>query len=113
IDRLSGVKGAAGDPAMGDAEFAVLFLDLDRFKVINDTLGHRLGDMLLIEVAQRLKRSLRAGDVLARLGGDEFAVVLPSFASRDSLKQVAAVIVDAVANPYEIEGHSIRSAVSI
>jgi diguanylate cyclase (GGDEF)-like protein len=113
IDRLSGVKGTAGDPAMAGAEFAVLFLDLDRFKVINDTLGHRLGDMLLIEVAQRLKRSLRAGDVLARLGGDEFAVVLPSFASRDSLTQVAATIVDAVASPYEIEGHSIRSAVSI
>jgi diguanylate cyclase (GGDEF)-like protein len=98
---------------MAAAEFAVLFLDLDRFKVINDTLGHRLGDMLLIEVAQRLKRSLRAGDVLARLGGDEFAVVLPSFDSRDSLKQIAGAIVDAVASPYEIEGHSIRSAVSI
>jgi diguanylate cyclase (GGDEF)-like protein len=113
VDRLSGVKGAAGDTVMADAEFAVLFLDLDRFKVINDTLGHRLGDMLLIEVAQRLKRSLRAGDVLARLGGDEFAVVLPSFDSRDSLKHVASAIVEAVASPYEIEGHSIRSAVSI
>jgi len=67
----------------------------------------------LIEVAQRLKRSLRSGDVLARLGGDEFAVVLPSFNSRDFLKQVAGAIVDAVASPYEIEGHSIRSAVSI
>jgi diguanylate cyclase (GGDEF)-like protein len=113
IDRLSGGKGAADDAVMADAEFAVLFLDLDRFKVINDTLGHRLGDMLLIEVAQRLKRSLRTGDVLSRLGGDEFAVVLSSFASRDSLKQVASAIVDAVASPYEIEGHSIRSAVSI
>jgi diguanylate cyclase (GGDEF)-like protein len=113
IDRLSGAKGAASDTVMVGAEFAVLFLDLDRFKVINDTLGHRLGDMLLIEVAQRLKRALRAGDVLARLGGDEFAVVLPLFESYDFLKQVAGAIVDAVASPYEIEGHSIRSAVSI
>jgi diguanylate cyclase (GGDEF)-like protein len=113
IDRLSGAKSPAAGDATGATDFAVMFLDLDRFKVINDTLGHRLGDMLLIEVAQRLKRSLRAGDVLARLGGDEFAVVLPSFDSRDAVAQVASVLVETVALPYEIEGHSIRSAVSI
>ena len=58
--------------------FALLFLDVDRFKVINDTLGHRVGDMLLQEVAKRLEASLPASDILARLGGDEFAVIVPA-----------------------------------
>jgi diguanylate cyclase (GGDEF)-like protein len=113
IDRLSGIESSAEDTVAASAEFAVLFLDLDRFKVINDTLGHRLGDMLLIEVARRLKHTLRPGEMLARLGGDEFAVVLPSFDSRDALGKVAGAIVEAVACPYGIDGHNIRSAVSI
>jgi diguanylate cyclase (GGDEF)-like protein len=94
-------------------EFAVLFLDLDRFKVVNDTLGHRIGDQLLKEVAQRLKALLRPADVLARLGGDEFAVVVPSFASRASLEAFATSITDAISQSYEIDGHRIRSSVSI
>jgi diguanylate cyclase (GGDEF)-like protein len=95
------------------AEFAVLFLDLDRFKVINDTLGHRIGDMLLIEVANRLQRSLQHGEVLARLGGDEFAIVMPSFTSRASLATSARNIVETIAQPYDIDGHRIRTTVSI
>ena len=94
-------------------DFAVLFLDLDRFKVINDTLGHRIGDMLLIEVAKRLQQSLQNGEVLARLGGDEFAIVIPSFTSRAALATAARSIVELVAQPYDIDGHRIRSAVSI
>lgn len=93
--------------------FAVLFLDLDRFKVINDTLGHRIGDMLLIEVAQRLRQALEPADVLARLGGDEFAIVLPSFTSRAALEGLANFIVEAIGQPYEIDGHRLRSTVSI
>jgi diguanylate cyclase (GGDEF)-like protein len=106
IEKLSAPEG-------GRTEFAVLFLDLDRFKVINDTLGHRIGDMLLIEVAQRLQQSLQPGDVLARLGGDEFAVVMPSFTSRASLATAARNIVELIARPYDIDGHRIRSTVSI
>jgi diguanylate cyclase (GGDEF)-like protein len=95
------------------SEFAVLFLDLDRFKVINDTLGHRIGDMLLIEVAQRLRQRLRPGDVLARLGGDEFAIVVPSFEGRAGLEAMANSICESIGQAYEIDGHRIRSSVSI
>ncbi len=101
------------DEAGHSIDFAVLFLDLDRFKVVNDTLGHRVGDMLLKEVAQRLKASLRATDILARLGGDEFAVVLPSIESRAAIEALANGIVESVGQPYEIDGHRIRSSVSI
>jgi diguanylate cyclase (GGDEF)-like protein len=106
IEKISGSQTRS-------AEFAVLFLDLDRFKVINDTLGHRIGDMLLIEVANRLQRSLQHGEVLARLGGDEFAIVMPSFASRASLATSARNIVETIALPYDIDGHRIRTTVSI
>ena len=109
---MSGNENGSGDDSRNE-DFAVLFLDLDRFKVINDTLGHRIGDMLLIEVAQRLKQSLRPEDILARLGGDEFAVILPSYESRATLERVAGGIVDAIGHPYEIDGHRIRSTVSI
>jgi diguanylate cyclase (GGDEF)-like protein len=113
IDRISRQALAAGGGSDSKVDFAVLFLDLDRFKVINDTLGHRVGDMLLIEVAQRLRRCLRPCDVLARLGGDEFAVVLPSFDSRVALEAMANAICEAINQPYEIDGHRIRSSVSI
>jgi diguanylate cyclase (GGDEF)-like protein len=106
IEKISGSQTRS-------AEFAVLFLDLDRFKVINDTLGHRIGDMLLIEVANRLQRSLQHGEVLARLGGDEFAIVMPLFASRASLATSARNIVETIALPYDIDGHRIRTTVSI
>jgi diguanylate cyclase (GGDEF)-like protein len=106
IEKVSSSEGKRTD-------FAVLFLDLDRFKVINDTLGHRIGDMLLIEVAKRLQRSLQHGEVLARLGGDEFAIVMPSFTSRAALATSARNIVEVIAQPYDIDGHRIRSTVSI
>jgi diguanylate cyclase (GGDEF)-like protein len=106
IEKFSGSE-------QGRTKFAVLFLDLDRFKVINDTLGHRVGDMLLVEVAKRLQQSLSPGDVLARLGGDEFAIVMPSFRSRAALATAANSIVDIIAQPYDIDGHRIRSTISI
>ena len=93
--------------------FALLFLDVDRFKVINDTLGHRVGDMLLQEVAKRLEASLPASDILARLGGDEFAVIVPALTALPDLETLAKKIVDAVVQPYEIDGYQIRSSVSI
>ncbi len=84
LDQIS--RQPESGPTSKKHEFAVLFLDLDRFKVVNDTLGHRIGDMLLQEVAKRLKGVLRMEDVLARLGGDEFAIVVRSVESRAGLE---------------------------
>jgi diguanylate cyclase (GGDEF)-like protein len=94
-------------------EFSVMFLDLDRFKVINDTLGHRLGDFLLQAVAKRLSSLLGASDTLARLGGDEFAIVVQSVKSRSDVEALANRLIEAVAQPYEIDGYRISSSVSI
>jgi diguanylate cyclase (GGDEF)-like protein len=101
---------AAGQPA---TEFAVLFLDLDRFKIINDTLGHRFGDLLLQEVAQRLKGILGATGVLARLGGDEFALVLPAIEPRGALEALMLRLAEAVSEPCDLDGHHFTSSVSI
>ena len=70
-------------------QFAVLFIDLDRFKVINDSLGHDAGDMLLVEIGGRLRRALRSSDVVARLGGDEFVVILEEAAERHEVERIA------------------------
>jgi diguanylate cyclase (GGDEF)-like protein len=106
-------RSQAADQIRGEIDFAVLFLDLDRFKVVNDTLGHRIGDALLQEVARRLRGVLRENDVLARLGGDEFAIVMSSIESRSALEALANAFLDVIAKPYEINGHHIRSTVSI
>ncbi len=96
-----------------DRSFAVLFIDLDRFKVINDTLGHHTGDQFLIEIANRLKECVRDNDVLARLGGDEFVVLLDSLASLDDVEEVADRIISAIEQPFEIEGNCLYSNASI
>jgi diguanylate cyclase (GGDEF)-like protein len=113
LDQISRRQRPAAADAANGIGFAVLFLDLDRFKVVNDTLGHRVGDLLLQEVAKRLQQPLRENDVLARLGGDEFAIVVPSVVTRGELEALATELVDAVVAPYEIIGHQIRSSVSI
>jgi diguanylate cyclase (GGDEF)-like protein len=113
LDQLSQRRASAADKSGQDREFALLFLDLDRFKVVNDTLGHRIGDLLLREVAKRLKSSLRETDILSRLGGDEFAIVVPSLQSRAALESLAVALADAVVQPYEIDGYQIRSSISV
>jgi diguanylate cyclase (GGDEF)-like protein len=113
LDQMCARCDSPPDGTEPEAEFAVFFLDLDRFKVVNDTLGHRIGDLLLVEVATRLQDALRPGDVLSRLGGDEFAIVVTSANSRSMLERLATRLTEAVAQPYEIDGHRIRSSISI
>ena len=112
LDQIS-QRPATTDEAARGRNFAVFFFDLDRFKVVNDSLGHRIGDLLLQEVAKRLKSSLREADILARLGGDEFAIMVPSFESRSALERLADALTEAVAQPYEIDGYQIRSSISV
>lgn len=92
---------------------AALFIDLDRFKEVNDTLGHRIGDELLREIAERLKCALRASDFLVRLSGDEFMVVLEQLIDLDQPRLVAAKILEEVRKPNSIEGHEIHVSASI
>lgn len=95
------------------SEFAVLFIDLDKFKDINDTLGHDVGDKLLEMVAHRLTDALRAQDTVGRQGGDEFIVLLASLSTVEDAARVAQKILEAVAMPFEINGQSLHSGTSI
>jgi diguanylate cyclase (GGDEF)-like protein/PAS domain S-box-containing protein len=94
-------------------KLAVLFLDLDRFKHINDTLGHDIGDELLKEVAERLRHSIRESDTVARIGGDEFNILLADIANADDISGIAKKIVDAIKEPFWIRGHQLHSSTSI
>lgn len=92
---------------------AVLFIDLDGFKVVNDTLGHDTGDALLKALAERMKALLRASDTLARLGGDEFIAVIHDVTNRESCKQTAKRLLEAASTPFLINGTSVRISASI
>lgn len=93
--------------------FALLFLDLDRFKNINDSLGHAAGDKLLIEIARRLERSLRPNDIVARLGGDEFAILLDGFTESEEAIRIAERVHDELTQPFYLMGHEVFTAASI
>ena len=108
-DRLA--RGIAAAQREGTL-LAVMFVDLDHFKRINDTLGHEIGDQLLREVAKRIGGVLRKGDTLSRLGGDEFVVVLEDLKTAEDAGQVARKLIDALSQPYDIEGHTLNSAAS-
>lgn len=110
IDHL---KQAIHSARRNKERIAVMFVDLDRFKTINDTLGHHVGDLLLVEVAQRLKSCTRSNDIVARLGGDEFVVVLPELESMDATFHVADKILHALGKSYLLNGHNIHSSPSI
>ncbi len=89
----------------------LLFIDLDRFKEVNDTLGHHMGDELLIQAAQRIKQCVRESDSVARLGGDEFTVILPSLTDVSDIGQVAQNIIDALCRPFHLgDDHAYISA---
>ncbi|MBI2779033.1 MAG: EAL domain-containing protein [Gammaproteobacteria bacterium] len=92
---------------------ALLFLDLDRFKIINDTLGHACGDRLLQETALRLRKAVRAEDMVARLGGDEFTIILADIAHPEDAAILAKKLIDAVAEPIVTDGHEITTSTSM
>ncbi len=94
-------------------QFAVLFIDLDRFKVINDSLGHDAGDMLLVEIAGRLRRALRSSDVVARLGGDEFVVILEEAAEHHEVARIAGDLLSVLSQPLQLSGHECHTTASI
>ena len=96
-----------------DNLFAVLFIDLDRFKVINDTLGHHAGDEFLIEVARRIALCIRGHDLLDRLGGDEFVVLLDNFDEVSDVEEVASRIINSISEPFLLEGKEMYSGASI
>ena len=96
-----------------DFWFAVLFIDLDRFKVVNDSLGHLVGDRLLIAIAGRLKICLRKGDTVARLGGDEFAILLHNIKHRDDATYVANRVQTELSEPFHLNEYQVFSSASI
>ncbi len=94
---------------------AIFFIDLDQFKEVNDTLGHHLGDLLLVEVAKRISAQLRGSDTVARLGGDEFTVVIPHLQHTDQVGIIAQTLLDRLSEPFSIEGieHQIYVSASL
>ena len=111
VDRLQHVIESSGrNPKQ---LYAVLFLDLDRFKVVNDTLGHLVGDHLLVAVGARLAECVRPGDTVARLGGDEFGILLDRLADPGDAAQVAERILRSLARPVTVDGHELFATCSI
>jgi len=110
-DRLNHVMSMARRHA--DNNFAVMFLDLDRFKLINDSMGHDAGDQLLQQAAHRLRGSVRECDTVARMGGDEFTVILCNIRSGKDAANVAQKILDAFHTPFRLNGEDVYVSVSI
>jgi diguanylate cyclase (GGDEF)-like protein/PAS domain S-box-containing protein len=111
MDRLG--QAMAFTQRRSDYRFAVLFLDIDRFKTINESLGHMTGDVLLVRVAKRLGGCIRPGDTVARLGGDEFALLLEDFTDPDEPIRTAERIHEALAAPHDLEGTEVFTSASI
>ncbi|MEN0036881.1 MAG: EAL domain-containing protein [Cellvibrio sp.] len=118
IDGLTGLANrgkfyrCVEDTLTSPAPAAILMIDLDGFKDINDTLGHTLGDAILREVARRLSSLASADDVVARIGGDEFAIMLADVTESNTAMQIASVMITAIAQPIKVDGHEVRVAAS-
>src|SRR5262249_46359549 len=109
VDKL---EQAQREAHLDDSYVAVLFLDIDRFKLINDSLGHEIGDRMLVSAADRLLACCRSGDIVARFGGDEFAILL-RLDHRDVALRVADRIVDLMREPLSIDGHDLYVSASV
>jgi len=111
LDRLDSMMLQMFEP--GRLPFAVLFLDLDRFKLINDSMGHAAGDAMLIEVGRRIRAAIGVEDVVARLGGDEFAIVLESVADGDAAGEVASLVLKKLGRSMWVAGRELFPSASI
>ncbi|WP_245727746.1 sensor domain-containing protein [Nitrosovibrio tenuis] len=109
-DRL---KSAIADAARYSHRLALLFVDLDRFKLVNDSLGHEIGDQLLKNVAKRMQSTVRATDTISRVGGDEFIVLLSQVPSAEVPARIAEKLINVVSKPYRIEGHELTVTASV
>ncbi|MCA1591083.1 MAG: EAL domain-containing protein [Acidobacteria bacterium] len=107
--KLSIARSQRNDKLM----YAVLYLDLDRFKIINDSLGHTIGDQLLVGIADRLKKNLRPGDTVARLGGDEFVILIEDIVEEKEAIQVAERIQNELSTPFTLSGREVFTTVSM
>lgn len=110
LDALSALRVSAQQDA---GMIGVLYLDLDGFKLVNDSLGHAIGDALLVEVAACLRSRIRRGDMLARIGGDEFIVIVDQLRDRDDATMLAEHLLEAISSPFQIRGHQLSIGVSI
>jgi diguanylate cyclase (GGDEF)-like protein/PAS domain S-box-containing protein len=113
--RFQELLAQAVDRAQREAEagFAVMFLDFDRFKLINDSLGHHTGDAFLVQVAQRIQGELRPQDTLARLGGDEFAILVHELGHERDAVRLAERLGEALRRPFDVAGHELSTSASI
>lgn len=111
LDRVNqGIENAKNEP---DKTIAIFYMDLDKFKHVNDTYGHCVGDQLLKLVGQRLSSIVRAGDTIARVGGDEFTALLTTVVDKLSVSHFAKRILDSIEKPFMIDGHKIDISISI
>jgi diguanylate cyclase (GGDEF)-like protein/PAS domain S-box-containing protein len=107
------LEDALEQAALHKHRAAVMFIDLDRFKNVNDMLGHGVGDQLLVQAARRLQACAREGDMVARLGGDEFALVLPRLDRNEDASAIAALIIEALAQPFYLQGQQLFVSASV
>jgi diguanylate cyclase (GGDEF)-like protein len=110
IDRVRHALSRREEPGN---DVAVMYVDLDDFKTVNDSLGHAAGDALLVQVADRMQISVRPDDTVARLGGDEFAVLMTDVANEAEATNVAKRILDSLNTPFEIQGHEVWAHATI
>ena len=110
---LERIKHAIDFSNRRDTSIAVFFIDLDRFKQVNDSLGHDFGDLLLREITKRLQSALRIDDTVARIGGDEFVVLLESFANENQLGRIAEKVIDTIGQSIDLDGNLVSVGASV